>query len=183
MTHIAVQQHNAQPIRRPTVPDARGSGLSTNELARERDVTATLVRLADTLVDDFDLVVVLNELTTDCVRLLNVTAAGLLLADTANTLHVVAASSEQTRLLELVQLQRDQGPCLDCFHRGAPVSVDDLTAELERWPLFAAAALATGYQSVHALPLRLRDKVIGALNLFSAEPGHLTPEALPVRLA
>jgi GAF domain-containing protein len=153
------------------------SGVPANELAREQDVTATLVRLADTLVDDFDLVVVLNELTTDCVRLLNVTAAGLLLADTANTLHVVAASSEQTRLLELVQLQREQGPCLDCFHYGVPVSANDLTAELGRWPLFVAAALATGYQSVHALPLRLRDRVIGALNLFSAEPGHLTPEA------
>jgi GAF domain-containing protein len=163
------------PDDKPAMTDAYPATMLADALPREQDVTATLVRLADTLVDDFDLVGVLNELAADCVRLLNVTAAGLLLADTAGTLHVVAASSEQTRLLELVQLQRDQGPCLDCFHHGVPVSVGDVGTELGRWPLFAAAALATGYQSVHALPLRLRDTVVGALNLFSAEPGRLTP--------
>lgn len=146
-------------------------------IAREPEVTATLIRLADSLVEDFDLVDVLDELARDCVRLLGVTAAGLLLAGPTGELHVMAASSEQTRLLELFQLQREQGPCLDCYHSGQPVSTTDLTLQSQRWPLFAQAALDTGYQSVHALPLRLRQQVLGALNLFGAKPGALSRPA------
>jgi len=142
-------------------------------LAREPEVTATLIRLADSLVEDFDLVDVLDELARDCVRLLGVTAAGLLLAGPTGELHVMAASSEQTRLLELFQLQREQGPCLDCYHSGEPVSAADLTLQPRRWPLFAEAALHTGYRSVHALPMRLRQQILGALNLFSDKPGAL----------
>lgn len=142
-------------------------------VAREPEVTAALIRLADCLVEDFDLVDVLDELARDCVRLLGVTAAGLLLAGPTGELHVMAASSEQTRLLELFQLQREQGPCLDCYHRGEPVSATDLAVESHRWPLFAEAALDTGYRSVHALPLRLRQQILGALNLFTDHPGAL----------
>jgi transcriptional regulator with GAF, ATPase, and Fis domain len=142
-------------------------------LAREPEVTATLIRLADSLVEDFDLVDVLDELARDCVRLLGVTAAGLLLAGPTGELHVMAASSEQTRLLELFQLQREEGPCLDCYHSGEPVSAADLTLQPQRWPLFAEAALDTGYRSVHALPMRLRHQILGALNLFSERQGAL----------
>jgi transcriptional regulator with GAF, ATPase, and Fis domain len=142
-------------------------------LAREPEVTATLIRLADSLVEDFDLVDVLDELARDCVRLLGVTAAGLLLAGPTGELHVMAASSEQTRLLELFQLQREEGPCLDCYHSGEPVSAADLTLQPQRWPLFAEAALHTGYRSVHALPMRLRHQILGALNLFSERQGAL----------
>ena len=143
-------------------------------VAREPEVTATLIRLADSLVEDFDLVDVLDELARDCVRLLGVTAAGLLLAGPTGDLHVMAASSEQTRLLELFQLQGEQGPCLDCFHSGEPVSATDLATQSQRWPLFARAALDTGYRSVHALPLRLRQQILGALNLFGDKPGALS---------
>jgi transcriptional regulator with GAF, ATPase, and Fis domain len=143
-------------------------------VAREPEVTATLIRLADSLVEDFDLVDVLDELARDCVRLLGVTAAGLLLAGPTGDLHVMAASSEQTRLLELFQLQGEQGPCLDCFHSGEPVSATDLATDSQRWPLFARAALDTGYRSVHALPLRLRQQILGALNLFGDKPGALS---------
>jgi GAF domain-containing protein len=142
-------------------------------VAREPEVTATLIRLADSLIEDFDLVEVLDELARDCVRLLGVTAAGLLLAGPTGELHVMAASSEQTRLLELFQLQREQGPCLDCYRRGEPVSATDLSVESHRWPLFAGAALDTGYRSVHAVPLRLRQQILGALNLFGDQPGTL----------
>jgi GAF domain-containing protein len=86
----------------------------------------------------------------------------------------MAASSEQTRLLELFQLQGEQGPCLDCFHSGEPVSATDLATQSQRWPLFARAALNTGYRSVHALPLRLRQQILGALNLFGDKPGALS---------
>ncbi|MDQ1464396.1 MAG: hypothetical protein QOC73_1337 [Actinomycetota bacterium] len=146
-------------------------------LSRDYEVTATLIRLADTLVEDFDLLDVLDELANDCVRLLGVTAAGLLLAGPGNELHVVAASSERTRLLELFQLQRDEGPCLDCYRTGQSVSAPDLEAQSATWPAFAEAALMTGYRAVHAVPMRLRQQVIGGLNLFRAEVGALSEPA------
>jgi transcriptional regulator with GAF, ATPase, and Fis domain len=130
------------------------------------------VEMADTLVDDFDLIDFLHVLTERCVQLLDVSAAGLLLTDGQNKLQVVAASSERTRLLELFQLQTDQGPCVDCFHTGTPVSVTDLPSA-GRWPRFTVAAAEVGFSAVHALPMRLRTEVIGALNLFDVTPGAL----------
>src|SRR4029453_11072890 len=128
-----------------------------------------LVEMADTLVDDFDVIDFLHVLTERCVQLLGVSAAGLLLTDGQETLQVVAASSERTRLLELFQQQTDQGPCVDCFRTGRPVSVADLPSA-GRWPRFTAAAAEVGFAAVHALPMRLRTEVIGALNLFDASP-------------
>jgi GAF domain-containing protein len=151
--------------------------MSEPALSREYEVTATLIRLADTLVEDFDLLDVLDELANDCVRLLGVTAAGLLLAGPGKELHVVAASSERTRLLELFQLQRDEGPCLDCYRTGQSVSAPDLEAQSATWPAFTEAALMTGYRAVYAVPMRLRQQVIGGLNLFGAEVGALTEPA------
>jgi GAF domain-containing protein len=137
------------------------------------------VEVADTLVDDFDLIDFLHTLTKRCVELLGVAAAGLLLADGAGKLQVVAASSERTRLLELFQLQTDQGPCLDCFHTGTAVSVDNLPAA-GQWPRFTAAAAEVGFAAVHALPMKLRTEVIGALNLFDTAPGALEREKLRI---
>jgi transcriptional regulator with GAF, ATPase, and Fis domain len=142
----------------------------------ERQVTDVFVEMADTLVDDFDLIDFLQLLTERCVQLLDVSAAGLLLTDQRGALRVTAASSEQTRLLELFQLQVDEGPCLDCFHTGGPVIVPDLTAFVDRWPQFAPAALDTGFRTVAALPMRLRDEIIGALNLFDTRSGAITAE-------
>jgi len=137
------------------------------------------IEMADTLVDDFDLLEFLNTLTERCVQLLGITAAGLLLTDGTGHLQVVAASSERTRLLELFQLQTDQGPCLDCFRTGTAVSVDDLPAA-GRWPRFTAAATEVGFAAVHALPMRLRTTVIGALNLFEVKSGALDQKKLRV---
>jgi transcriptional regulator with GAF, ATPase, and Fis domain len=127
------------------------------------------------LVADFDVIDFLHVLTDRSVQLLDVSAAGLLLADPRGPLRVVAASSETVRLLELFQLQNDQGPCLDCFKAGQPVAAADLAAEARRWPRFAPAARRAGFAAVQALPLRLRDQVIGALNLFRADPGPFDP--------
>jgi GAF domain-containing protein len=131
----------------------------------------TFVELTDTMVVGFDMIEFLHVLTDRSVRLLDVSAAGLLLADPRGELRVVAASSEAVRLLELFQIQNDQGPCLDCFRSAQPVTVADLSATAERWPRFAPAALQAGFAAVQALPMRLRDQVIGALNLFRADPG------------
>ncbi|GGO44461.1 transcriptional regulator [Streptomyces daqingensis] len=135
-------------------------------------LTDVFVEMADTLVDDFDVIDFLHNLTGRCVELLGVTAAGLMLTDERGSLQVIAASTEKTRLLELFQLQTDQGPCLDCFSSGEPVSVADLPSA-SKWPHFSAAAEEVGFAAVHALPMRLRTEVIGALNLFHTEPGTL----------
>ena len=137
-------------------------------MTREEQLYEAFVEAADTLVDDFDVIDFLHTLAERCVHLLGVDAAGLMLADQHGTLHATAASSESARLLELFELQTDAGPCLDAFHTGRAVVNADLHANHERWPRFAEAAEANGFVAVHALPLRLRDTVIGALNLFSA---------------
>ena len=120
----------------------------------------------------------LSRLTVDCVRLLDVASAGLLLADPLGVLHVMAASSEGIRQLEVLQLQRQEGPCLECFLGGAPVAVADLQQMVLRWPQFVPAARVAGFASVHALPLRLRDNVLGALGLFGTEVGALNDDDL-----
>src|SRR5678815_3718767 len=145
----------------------------------EVQLADVVVELADTLVDDFDVIDFLHVLTERCVQVLGISAAGLLLTDQRGTLQVVAASSERTRLLELFQLQADQGPCLDCFHTGQPVSVPDLPSA-GRWPRFTAAAAEVGFAAVHAMPMRLRSDVIGALNLFDTTPGALDEAKLRI---
>jgi transcriptional regulator with GAF, ATPase, and Fis domain len=127
------------------------------------------------MVADFDVIDFLHVLTDHSVQLLDVSAAGLLLADPRGELRVVAASVEAARLLELFQLQNDQGPCLDCFRGGQPVIVADLNAETRRWPRFTDGAQQAGFAAVQALSMRLREQVIGALNLFRATPGAFDP--------
>lgn len=137
----------------------------------------TFVELADTLVGGFDLMEFLHMLTERCVELLEVDAAGLLLADARGALQLVAASTEQARVAELFQIQNDEGPCLDSYRTGQPVIVPDITARqaAARWPRFAAAAGEMGFAAVHAIPMRLRDQVIGTLNLFAAASDGLDP--------
>ena len=143
----------------------------------------TFVELADNLVADFDLMDFLRLLTDRCVGMLDASAAGVLLADRDGKLRVMAASDEQVRVLELFQLQNDQGPCLMCFRTGAPVIIPDLTREVDRWPRFVTAAHRSGFGAVQALPMRLRDETVGALNLFRAAPGPFDPAATLVAQA
>ena len=148
--------------------------MSSVELSRESHLIRAFVELADTLVSEFDVVDFLHLLATRSVELLDVAEAGLLLAGPEGTLHVMASSSERTRLLELFQLQNMEGPCLDCYRSGAAVVSENLEGDQDRWPIFAPEARATGFASVHALPLRHRDEVIGALNLFRVVTGSLS---------
>jgi transcriptional regulator with GAF, ATPase, and Fis domain len=143
-------------------------------VTRERQLVETFVEVADTLVDDFDVIDFLHTLAERCVQLLDVDAAGLMLIDQRGHLHAAASSTENARLLELFELQSDAGPCVDCCRTGLPVVNAGLDANAARWPKFAEAARATGFVEVHALPMRLRETVIGALNLFCSTPGVLS---------
>jgi hypothetical protein len=143
-------------------------------VTREQRLVETFVDLADTLVEDFDVIEFLQTLAGRCVQLLDVDAAGLMLIDQRGHLHAAAASAENARLLELFELQADAGPCVDCCRTGIPVINADLDARAEQWPRFAEAARAAGFTAVHALPLRLRGTVIGALNLFCADARTLS---------
>ena len=137
----------------------------------------TFVELADTLVAGYDLMEFLQTLTERCVELLEVDAAGLLLVGADGALRLVAASTEQARMVELLQLQHDEGPCPDSFRTGRAVIVSDIGSPeaAARWPRFAAAAAELGLAGVHSLPMRLRDQVIGTLNLFTSTAGSLDP--------
>lgn len=148
-------------------------------MAREALMAQTFVELADTLVDDFDVVEMLNLLTNRCVQVLDVSgAAGLMLLSPDGALRVMSSSSEAMRVLELFELQAQEGPCLDCFRTGEPVVNQDLAASNGRWPKFSVEALNAGYKSVHAFPMRLRGACIGALNLFRITVGDLDPDGV-----
>jgi GAF domain-containing protein len=124
---------------------------------REQLLSRAFVRLADTLVDDYDIIDLLDRLVSYSVELLTADAAGILLADSQHTLQVVASSHEDAHVMELLQLQSHQGPCMESFNTGEPVSVPDLADVAGRWPVFVAAVAERGaYRSAHALPLRLR---------------------------
>lgn len=152
-------------------------------MTRESVLARTLVELADTLVDDFDVVDLLTRLADSCVEILDVQAAGIMLAAPDGQLRVMASSSEAMRVLELFEIQAQEGPCLDAHRTGSPVVNQNLAAANGRWPRFAAEAIAAGFHSVHALPMRLRGAVIGALNLFRAGPGEMGPADLDVAQA
>jgi GAF domain-containing protein len=151
-----------------------GLAMTTTGSGRETLLIEAFVVLADTMVNDYDVIDLLDRLVAYSVELLAADAAGILLADAVGDLRVVASSNEQTDWMELMQLQADEGPCVECFRTGAPVSIEDLAGAAQRWPRFVAAVQERrAYRSVHALPLRLREEAIGTLNLFHQLPGPL----------
>ena len=147
---------------------------------RETQVLEAVVTLVDSLLDDFDVVDLLTDLTVRCSQLLDVAATGLLLADPLQQLRLLAVTSEQARELELFQLQADEGPCVDCYSTGQPISVADLRVAVRRWPQFVPAALDAGFASVHAVPMRAAGIVLGAVGLFGTRHGELNEADLLV---
>jgi len=144
------------------------------DIPRETRVLSAVVSLVDSLLDDFDVVDLLTELTERCAELLDVAVAGFLLADPLRRLRVLAVTSERARELELFELQADEGPCVECYWTGEPVLISDLRIEGERWPQFVPAAVEAGFVSVHAVPMRAAGVVLGALGLCDNRPGELS---------
>lgn len=142
-------------------------------MAREAILARTFVELADTLVADFDVVELLTMLTDRCVDVLDVGAAALMLVAPEGDLRLMASSSDTMRALEVFELQAHEGPSMDCYGTGQPVVNQDLATVNGRWPRFAPEALAAGFHAVHAVPMRLRGSVLGALSLFHTEPGEM----------
>jgi GAF domain-containing protein len=149
-------------------------------MVREQRLAEVFVELADTLVEEFDVVDLLQTLTERCVELVDTDAAGLMLDDQRGNLQLVAHTHESARLLELFELQKREGPCLDCFATGQVIANIDLAIAADRWPVFAQAAREVGFGTSHALPLRLRGRVIGAMNLFTTGRRSLSDEHLAV---
>lgn len=137
-------------------------------------ITDAFSQLTDSLLDEFDVVDVLTLLTKRCVDLFDIQAAGVLVVDGHGDFRVMAASSEEMRLLELFQLQNDQGPSLDLCSTGTLVVHPNLRETQERWPLFAPYAVSAGFEAVYALPLRLKGNTLGALNMFRKSPGEMS---------
>jgi GAF domain-containing protein len=150
---------------------------------RETKLSAAFVKLADTLVDEFDVVDLLHWLVEECTDILDTQAGGLMLVDPAGQLQLVASTSEEAELVEVFQLAAGDGPCLECFRTGTAVTVGDIEAGRDRWPGFSTEALRLGFRSVHATPLRLRGQTLGTMNLFSEHVGALIGEDIAVAQA
>ena len=142
--------------------------------AREELIADTFVELADTLVAEFDVIDFLHTLVERAVALLDADAGGIMLADQRGGLEVLAASTHEVRLVELFELQNHEGPCLEAFRTGEAVTKHDLSEMRTSWPQFTSRLEQAGFSSAQAVPMRLRDEVIGALNVFRVSPGALS---------
>ncbi|MFS0866383.1 ANTAR domain-containing protein [Microbacterium sp. 179-B 1A2 NHS] len=154
------------------------------EQSREERVVQVLASLADTLVDDYDVVDLLQTLVDACSEILGVAEAGILLTDgDSGELETIASTSEATRLVEVMQLAAHAGPCIDCFRSGAPVSAPDIRVHHPGWESFERIALQSGFLAVDAIPMRLRNVTIGTLNLLRSAPGTLASSEATVARA
>jgi transcriptional regulator with GAF, ATPase, and Fis domain len=145
------------------------------EQTREQQLLQVFVKLADTLVADFDIVELLQMLVETCQSTFDVTAAAILLDSGEDGLDLVASTSEESRTVELMVLGSEEGPCLEAFHDGRAITVPNLR-EGDGWSRFRTVAIENGFSAVHALPMRLRDESIGALTLFESR-GDVMGEA------
>ncbi len=154
-----------------------------NESLRETKLISAFVKLAGTLTADFDVVDLLQLLVESCAEILDTEAAGILLLDGHGQLQMVASTSDEARIVEVMQLNAGEGPCVECFSTGKPITVGDIEELAGVWPKFHSEALSHGFKSVHAAPLRLRGQVLGALNLFGTQVGKLGADDIAVAQA
>jgi transcriptional regulator with GAF, ATPase, and Fis domain len=145
-------------------------------LSTDHDILRALVEFADTFVADYDVVDFLQRLAERCITLLDVDEAGVMLVDANQTLRYAASSSEKMRLVELLELQTNEGPCLDAFNSRAVIASNDADDAERRWPTFGPHGRAAGFETYVGIPLRLRAESIGALNLLSRQAGGLSDD-------
>ncbi|MCU1551654.1 MAG: hypothetical protein JWR36_2214 [Glaciihabitans sp.] len=145
-----------------------------SEQSRESRLNAAFVTLADTLTEDYDVVDLLHTLVEECTAIFGTEAGGLMLVDPEGRLQLVASTSEQVELVEIMQLNAGSGPCVDCYETGQRVAVADIEASGDRWPAFREEALRQGFRSIHATPMKLRGRIIGTLNLLGTSVGFLS---------
>lgn len=150
-------------------------------LSREERINEAFLKVADTLMDSYDVVDLLSTLVHECADLVGRQSGGIMIADVSGDLELLASTSEAAEFVEVMQLAAGRGPCVECFDTGKPVAVPDIATDAARWPQFQSAALASGFRSLHATPMRLRGKVVGTMNLMGTEPGGL--DARDVALA
>lgn len=150
---------------------------------RESRLNTAFVKLADTLVAEFDVIDLMHWLVEQCTEILDTQAGGLMIVNAAGDLQLVASTSEDATLVEVFQLAAGEGPCMDCFRTGTAVTVPSIEEDLNRWPQFGSEALKLGFRSVHATPLRLRGQIIGTMNLFSYNIGALVAEDIAIAQA
>jgi transcriptional regulator with GAF, ATPase, and Fis domain len=157
--------------------------VNMSDTSRETELNTAFVKLADTLIADYDVVDLLHTLLLRCTELLDTQAAGLMLADATGTLQLIASTSEQADFVEIMQLNAGAGPCVQCFTTGTAVTVADIDEFGTSWPAFRSAALQKGFHSVNAIPMRLRGEILGTMNLFSTHVGELNPRDAAVAQA
>jgi GAF domain-containing protein len=152
----------------------RRKARTMSTITRETRLNAAFVKLADTLIDDYDIVDLLHTLVEECTAIFDVQAGGLMLADADGQLQLLASTSEKADLVEIMQLNAGHGPCVECFETGKSVAIPDIANSGNRWPEFRAEALRQGFHSINATPLRLRGQTIGTLNLLSTSVGDMS---------
>src|SRR5680860_234424 len=149
-------------------------GETVNEISRESKINDAFVAMTDALMKDYDIVDLLSTLLNACADILSVDAVGILLADSVGDLELVASTSEEAHVVETIIIGAGAGPCIDCFNTAVAVSVADIGTVGEKWPKFHRAALEQGFRSTYAVPMRLRDEVVGVMNLLSSSPGPIS---------
>jgi GAF domain-containing protein len=157
-----------------TESDSTTTEKHVNDISREERINQAFVKVADTLMDSYDVVDLLSTLVNECASLLGAQGGGILIANSLGELELIASTSEAAEFVEVMQLAAGAGPCVDCYISGTAVSVTDIEASGGIWPQFQGAALQRGFHSLHATPMRVRGQVIGTMNLLSTATGALS---------
>ena len=148
--------------------------------SREKRLASAFVTLADTLVAGYDVVDLLQTLVDTTANIFDASAAGLMLADADGELSVVASTSEERHLVDLMQLRYGYGPCVECYRTGEVIALHNVDRPDSRWPDFNAGAEALGFHSVFVFPLRLRGEIIGSLTLFRSTTSVMEDEDIQI---
>lgn len=166
-----------------TVEEQAGEVAGREPSADGPTVAGVFAEVASTLLQPAEVSDLAQRLVDACVELLGVWAAGLLVVDPGSSPKLLAASTHEAGLVELVQVTSGEGPCLAAIDRGTSVVVEDVQDVVDMWPTWAAAAAGVGVRRAYGLPLTASGRVIGALNLFRRTPEPLGTQQLEVARA